>query len=128
MTLALEGIRVLELTDAISGPFAGMLLAGCGAEVIRVESLRHLGFRGLTGAMGSQGIFQLPQGEADFSKVDVSHFASSVFARYNLDKKSVVLNLNKAEGRELFARLVGITDIVVDNLGFGVTRQWGLRL
>src|SRR3989304_7403979 len=106
MTLALRGIRVLELTGAISGPFAGILLAGCGAEVIRVESLRHLGFRGLTGAMGSQGIFQVPEDKADFSKVDVSQFASSIFARYNLDKKSIVLNLNKAEGRELFRRLV----------------------
>lgn len=45
MTLALEGKRVLDSTDEVAGPYTTMLLSRCGAEVIRIESRRHLGFR-----------------------------------------------------------------------------------
>ena len=45
MTLALQGVRVIDVTDSIVGPFTTRLLAGCGAEVIKIESRLHLGFR-----------------------------------------------------------------------------------
>lgn len=122
MTLALQEIRVLDLTDAVSGPFASMLLASYGAEVIRVESRRHLGFRG-GGGKGNDSI--LEEDAVDFSKVDMAQFVGANFARYNLDKLSVALNLTKPEGIDLFKRLVRVSDVVVDNLSFGVMQKWG---
>ena len=120
MTLALEGIRVLDFTDGVSGPFCAMLLAGCGAEVIRIESMRHLGFRG--NASGGS-----PVGEArTFADVDASQLITPNFARYHLDKLSVTLNLTKPEGRDILMRLVGVSDVVVDNLSFGLMKGWGL--
>jgi benzylsuccinate CoA-transferase BbsF subunit len=114
MTLALQGIRILELTDAVAGPFACMLLARCGAEVIRIESRRHLGFRANA---------KMP----DSSKIDAKQSMTPVFARYNLDKLSLTLNLSKPEGQDLFKRLVRISDVVVDNLSFGVMQKWGFE-
>lgn len=117
MPLALEGIRVLDLTDAVSGPFCTMMLGNCGAEVIRIESMRHLGFRG--NASGSS-----PFGKD--AKIDISQLITPNFARYNLDKLSVMLNLTKPEGKNIFLKLVAMSDVVVDNLSFGVMKTWGL--
>ncbi len=123
MTLALSGIRILDLTDAISGPFSTMLLANCGAEVIRIESLRHLGFR--FGGAGENPGFPLESEDFDFTKVDTSLLMSPNFSRYNLDKLSLALNLTKPEGRDLFNKLVKLSDVVVDNLSFSVMKNWG---
>jgi len=118
MTLALQGIRVLDITDAVAGPFSTMMLATMGAEVIRPESRRHLGFRGNP---------QTPaEGDIDFSKVDMNTLVSPNFSRFNLNKLSVALNLTKPEGREVFKKLVKVSDIVIDNLSFGIVRKWGL--
>src|SRR3972149_6992004 len=127
MALALQGIRVLDLTDAIAGPFATMLLAGFGAEVIRVESRRHLGFRaGVAPARGSEGGPQVPEDRIDFSKMDMTTLVGTNFHRYNRDKLSVALNLTKPEARDIFKKLVSLSDVVVDNLSFGVVQKWGL--
>src|SRR3990172_1298943 len=124
MTLALKGIRVLDITDAISGPFCTMLMASCGAEVIRVESRRHLGFR--TGAApGRSGGVQVPEDQIDFSKMDMTTLVGTNFHRYNRDKLSVALNLTKPEARDIFKKLVSLSDVVVDNLSFGVVQKWG---
>jgi crotonobetainyl-CoA:carnitine CoA-transferase CaiB-like acyl-CoA transferase len=120
MTLALEGIRVLDFTDGVSGPFCTMLLAGCGAEVIRIESMRHLGFRGNASGVSPMG------GARTFADVDVNQLITPNFARYHLDKLSVTLNLTEPEGREILMRLVGVSDVVVDNLSFGLMKGWGL--
>src|ERR1039457_1623647 len=104
MTLALQGIRVLDVTDAVSGPFAGMLLGSYGAEVIRIESQRHLGFRDSATVKKGSG------SDLDSSKADLAALTTPGFARYNLDKLSVTLNLTKPEGRELFRSLVKISD------------------
>lgn len=121
MPLALEGIRVLDFTDAVSGPFCTMLLAGCGAEVIRIESLRHLGFRG-----NASGVSSLVNGASTLATVDVSQLITPNFARYHLDKLSVTLNLTKPAARDILMKLVGVSDVVVDNLSFGVMKGWGL--
>jgi benzylsuccinate CoA-transferase BbsF subunit len=128
MGLVLEGIRVLDLSDFIVGPFTTMLLASCGAEVIRVESRLHLGFRrvGPWGPEGSEPIPQAPEDSVDFSKVRVDLLLSPLFAQLNHDKLSVALNLSKPEGRELFKKLVKISDVVIDNLRFGIMERWGL--
>ena len=126
MTLALQGIRILDLTDAVSGPFCTMLLAGCGAEVIRVESRRHLGFRTGAAPSGSGAVVQVPEYQIDFAKIDMSTLVGTNFHRYNRDKLSVALNLTKPEARDLFKILVPLSDVIVDNLSFGVVQKWGL--
>ena len=128
MTLALQGIRVLDITDAVAGPFCTMLLADCGAEVIRIESRRHLGFRGgIAPVRGSEGIPQVPEDEIDFSKVDMSQVMSTNFTRFSLNKLSAALNLTKPEARDLFKKLVKVSDVIVDNLSFGVMQKYGLE-
>lgn len=127
MTLALQGIRVLDLTDSIIGPFTTMLLAGCGAEVIRIESRLHLGFRrnGPWGPVGAEGIPMAPEPLIDFSQVDIGLLVGPTYAEYNHDKLSITLNMSKPEGREIFQKIVKISDVVVDNFSFGVMPKWG---
>jgi crotonobetainyl-CoA:carnitine CoA-transferase CaiB-like acyl-CoA transferase len=87
---ALAGRRVLELGVYIAGPFAGRMLAQLGAEVVKVES---------------------PRG--DPARTEASHAA---FVAHNAGKKSVVVDLRSAEGREVFDRLVEVSDVVLTNL------------
>lgn len=128
MGLALEGIRVVDLTDSIIGPFTTMLMASCGAEIIKVESRYHLGFRrvGPWGPQGNEPIPQAPEKSLDFSKINLNLVLSPTFAQLNPNKLSIVLNLDKPEGRELLKKLVKISDIVIDNLRFGIMEKWGL--
>jgi crotonobetainyl-CoA:carnitine CoA-transferase CaiB-like acyl-CoA transferase len=97
--LPLAGIRVLTFENFGAGPFGSMYLADLGAEVIKVESPDQGG-----DATRSMGPFFL--GEHD------SHF----FQTFNLNKKSIALNLKHAEGREAFRRLVRTADVVMNNL------------
>jgi benzylsuccinate CoA-transferase BbsF subunit len=128
MTLALQGIRVIDLTDGVAGPYAAMLLARCGAEVIRLESRRHLGFRENTKkARGVEGTPPADQGPVDFSKIEAKWLMTPNFARYHFDKLSVELNLVKPEGRELFKKLLLMSDVVLDNFSFGVMQKWGFE-
>lgn len=128
MRLPLEGIRVIDLTDSIVGPFTTMLLASCGAEVIRIESRLNLHFRrvGPWGPKGNEPIPQGPEKSIDFSKVRLDLLVSPTFAQLNHDKLSVALNLSKPEGTDLFKKLVKISDVVIDNLRFGIMQKWGL--
>ncbi len=125
---ALKGIRIIDLTDSIIGPFVTLVLAGCGAEVIRVESRLHLGFRrnGPWGPKGSEPIPQGPEKYVDFTQVDMGLLISPIFAQLNYNKKSITANLTKPEARELLKELVKISDVVIDNLRFGVMQKWGL--
>jgi benzylsuccinate CoA-transferase BbsF subunit len=126
MTLALQGIRVIDLTDGVAGPYAAMLLARCGAEVIRLESRRHLGFRENTkGPDGREMVPRTPGIAVDFSKVDARLLMTANFARYHFDKLSAELNLYKPEGRDLFRQLLIKSDVVIDNFSFGVMQKWG---
>ncbi len=127
MRNALKGIRVLDLSDAIVGPYVTMVLAGCGAEVIKVESRYHIGFRrvGPWGPKGSEPIPMAPEKYIDFSKVDLGLLISPVFAQQNYNKKSALLNLNKSEAKELLKQLIKKCDIVVENLRFGIMQRWG---
>jgi benzylsuccinate CoA-transferase BbsF subunit len=127
MVFALEGVRILDFTDSIVGPYTTMLLASCGAEVIRVESRLHLGFRrnGPWGPSGSEGIPQEPEELIDFSQVDTGILVGPTYAELNHDKLSVSLNLAKPPGREIFKNLVKISDVVVENFSAGVMQKWG---
>lgn len=131
MALALEGIRVLDLTDSIIGPYATTVLASCGAEVIKIESRYHLGFRG-TGARdpraGGKSVVPLqPEKEIDFSQVNLDLVMSPMFAQFGHDKLGITLNMPRPEARELFKKLVKISDVIVDNLRSGIMERWGLN-
>jgi crotonobetainyl-CoA:carnitine CoA-transferase CaiB-like acyl-CoA transferase len=97
----LDGIRVLELGNFISGPYGAMLLADMGAEVIKVEN---------------------PKGGDPFRGWDLGGDQPNFWA-YNRGKKSVTLNLQTAEGKEIFYGLVKQADVVMDNYRPGVTKK-----
>jgi len=107
--LPLAGIRVLTFENFGAGPFGSMYLADLGAEVIKVENRDQGG-----DATRSMGPYFL--GEHD------SHF----FQTFNLNKKSVTLNLKLAEGREAFRRLVRKADVVMNNLRGDQPEKLGL--
>lgn len=106
MAKALSGLRVLGVTRMLAGPYAEMLLADMGAEVIHIE---------------------LP-GVGDDSR----HFAplingeGSCFIASNRNKKSITLDLRKEEGKEVFKDLVKISDIVFENNRPGTMDKWGI--
>jgi formyl-CoA transferase len=102
---ALEGIRVLDVTQVMAGPFCAMMLADLGATVIKVEPPAGDSTRQMPGASGTD---------------------SPSFNAVNRGKRSIVINLKTAEGRDVFARLARSSDIVVENYRPGVMSSLGL--
>ena len=99
--LPLHGVRVLDLTMAWAGPYATRLLADMGAEVIKVEAVDNWDLtRTLTG--------QRPTVERVWDK-------SPYFNHLNRNKYGCVLDLSQEKGRELFLRLVEVSDVVIEN-------------
>src|SRR3990172_7088688 len=105
MEAPLHGVRVLDLTRALAGPFATMLLADLGAEIIKVEP------------PGSREELQGP-----FTYKGM-HF---YFIAVNRSKKSLALDLAKPEGRQVFYDLVRVSDVVFDNFRPHVPRKLGV--
>ena len=101
----LHGVTVIEVASVITGPYAGMILADLGADVLKVESLEGDQFRRWEG--GVEGI-------------------RPAFAAYNRGKRSVALNLKDDEGRALFERLVASADVVIENFRPGVMDRLGI--
>ena len=101
---ALEGIRVLELGNFISGPYGACLLSDMGAEVIKIEN---------------------PQGGDPFRGWDLGGDQPNFWA-YNRGKKSVTLNLQTPEGKEIFLKLAKTADVVLDNYRPGVMEKLGI--
>ncbi|MEZ4502587.1 MAG: CoA transferase [Dehalococcoidia bacterium] len=105
MASAFEGVRVLDFTRYQQGPFAGVLLADMGAEVVKVEE---------------------PGGEPGRANgLDASGF-SAYFEAHNRGKRSMVLDLRVAESRDAIRRLVPGFDVVIENFRPGVMERWGL--
>jgi crotonobetainyl-CoA:carnitine CoA-transferase CaiB-like acyl-CoA transferase len=103
---ALEGIRVLDLTRLLPGPFCTMLLADLGADVIKVEEP----------ATGDPARYSDPrQGDT-----------GSLFLLVNRNKRSLGLDLKTAEARELLLRLVEQADVLVESFRPGVMDRLGL--
>lgn len=111
MTRPLQGIRVLDLTRVLAGPYCTMILADLGAEVIKIEHPR----RG-DNARENGPFWEGPGGAR----------LSAYFASLNRGKRSVTLDLAKPTGRSLFLRLVEHADVVVENFKAGTMRRWGL--
>ena len=104
MNGCLEGIKVLELGNFISGPYGAMLLADMGAEVIKVEN---------------------PKGGDPFRGWDLGGDEPNFWA-YNRGKRSITLNLQTPEGKEIFLKLANKADVVLDNYRPGVMKRLGI--
>lgn len=102
----LESVRVLDLTQYLSGPSSTLLFAGLGADVIKVEP-------GPTGDM-ARGL-PIVKGEH-----------SSYFAQQNRGKRSICIDLGQEAGCELVAALAGECDVLIENFGYGVLDKRGL--
>lgn len=105
MPLPLEGVRVLDLTNVMAGPYCSMVLGDMGAEVIKVES-----FEGDT----SRRFEPQVNGE------------SYCFAVLNRNKKSIAVDLKHPRGKALMVQLAGKADIMMENFRPGVVRKLGL--
>lgn len=100
MEKALQGLRVVDFTWVLAGPFATRLLADWGAEVIKVQS-------GVTMVEGEQN-------------------TGGYFNTWNRNKLGISLNLSKREGIEVARRLIDISDVVIENFTPRVMVNWGL--
>lgn len=113
MTMPLEGIRVLDWTQGIQGPFAAQSLADLGAEVIKIEDpVRGDFIRGQVTVWGVPA--QLPNGHT-------FHFESN-----NRNKRGIAVNLQTEAGREIVYRLVREADVFVRNYGNRVAAALGM--
>ena len=101
---ALSGIKVIDLTRVLSGPFCTMLLADMGAEVIKIEP---------------------PKGDNVRNQGDMVDGYSSYFAQFNRNKKSVILDLYKDTEKEILKSLICEADVVVENFKGGVFKKMG---
>ena len=93
----LEGIRVLDMTNVLAGPFATLHLALLGAEVIKIENPTDGDLARKLGNMPALN----------------KELMGTSFLAQNSNKKSLTLNLKAPEGREIFKKLVGTADVLV---------------
>ena len=103
--MPLTGVRVLDLSRVLSGPFCTMLLGDLGADVIKVEA---------------------PEGDPVRHQGAQRDGLSWYFAAFNRNKRSLRLDLRQPQGREVLARLVERADVLVENFRPGVMQRLGL--
>jgi len=104
----LNGIKVIDLTHMLAGPYAGMVIADLGAEVVKVEPLAP-------GEM-TRGLLQ---SDPNYSFKDFGAY----FLTLNRNKKSVSLDLKSEEGLNIFYDLVKSADVVLNNFSAGVVKK-----
>ena len=104
MKSMLNGVRVLDLTQAYSGPFCCMHLADHGADVIKIEP-----------PMGDQSRYWAP----------IKNNNSGYFAYMNRNKKGIVLNLKTDDGKDALKRLIRNSDVIVENFKVGTFERLG---
>lgn len=114
----LEGIRVLDLTVALSGPYGSMLLGGLGAEVIRIESPNGGDIaRTNPPFVGREGL--------NFGAKKDDEVSLTVLNRAR-NKKSITLNLKSDRGREIFLELAKQSDVIIQNMSEGTVAKLGI--
>ncbi|MFC1860375.1 CaiB/BaiF CoA transferase family protein [Chloroflexota bacterium] len=107
MGLPLSGVRILDLSAIIAGPYGTLILGDLGAEVIKIEK----------------------PGAGDGARGMPPHFfknESAYFIAHNRNKGSIILNLKSDRGKEIFYQMVKISDVVVDNYRPGVVKKLGI--
>lgn len=102
--MPLSGIKVVDLTRVLSGPFCTALLADLGADVIKVEA---------------------PEGDSVRGQGAIRDGLSWYFANFNRNKRSIVLDLKTPHGREVLAQLIARADVLVENFRPGVLARMG---
>jgi crotonobetainyl-CoA:carnitine CoA-transferase CaiB-like acyl-CoA transferase len=106
MALPLEGVRVLDLTNVMAGPYCTMVLGDMGADVVKIENF--------------------PEGDASRRFNPKVNDESYCFAVLNRNKKSLALDLKSRQGKDVFARLAAKADIITENFRPGVVKKLGL--
>jgi CoA:oxalate CoA-transferase len=102
--MPLTGVRVLDLTRVLSGPFCTALLGDMGADVIKVEA---------------------PEGDSVRGQGAIKDGLSWYFAQFNRNKRSVCLDLRRPQAKEILARLIERSDVLVENFRPGVLARLG---
>src|SRR5205085_5578572 len=105
MERPLDGVRVLDLSRVLSGPFAGRLLSDLGADVVKVEP---------------------PEGDPTRWWGEVRHGLSGYYTQQNAGKRNVCIDLKAEGGPELARRLAAVADVVIENFRPGVLDRLGL--
>ena len=113
----LEGIRVIDLTAWLAGPFLSMQLAAMGAEVIKIE-------RPHTGDPAREGVPFAGPGGIRFEE-RAPEDISLIYLKRNRGKKSITLDLKSEQGREIFRKLVVKGDVVLENFAPGTMEGFG---
>ena len=96
MALPLEGVRVLDLTSVMAGPYCSMLLGDMGADVIKIESF--------------------PDGDTSRGFVPQIRGESYCFTVLNRNKRSLAIDMKSAKGRDIVQQLAKRADIITDLL------------
>ncbi|WIM09603.1 CoA transferase [Enhydrobacter sp.] len=104
---ALEGLKVVDLSRVLGGPYCGQMLADHGAEVIKIEPPQGDETRGWGPPFDQEGI-------------------SAYFAGINRNKRTMALDLAKPEGRAVLLRLLEDSDVLIDNFKTGTMEKWGI--
>ena len=106
MTLPLEGVKVLDLTNVMAGPYCTMVLGDMGADVVKVENFTD--------------------GDTSRSFDPKINDESYCFAVLNRNKRSLALDLKHPRGKEIVARLAAQAEIVIENFRPGVVAKLGM--
>jgi len=106
MAFPLDGVKVLDLTTVMAGPYCTMVLGDMGAEVIKVENF--------------------PEGDASRRFDPKVNDESYCYAVLNRNKKSLALNMKEPRGKEIFMKLAAEADIITENFRPGVVRRLGI--
>ncbi|MGA1348484.1 MAG: CaiB/BaiF CoA transferase family protein [Burkholderiaceae bacterium] len=106
MALPLEGVRVLDLTSVMAGPYCSMLLGDMGADVIKIESF--------------------PDGDTSRGFVPQIRGESYCFTVLNRNKRSLAIDMKSAKGRDIVHQLAKRADIITENFRPGVVKKLGL--
>jgi crotonobetainyl-CoA:carnitine CoA-transferase CaiB-like acyl-CoA transferase len=104
---ALDGLKVIDLSRVLGGPYCGQMLADHGAEVIKVEPPQGDETRGWGPPFDEEGI-------------------SAYFAGINRNKRKIALDLAKPQGRDIFLKLLEQADVLIDNFKTGTMEKWGI--
>ena len=110
MTAPLSGIRVIDVTNVLAGPFCGYQLALMGADVIKAET------------PGTGDLARQLGADPKLSKINMG----ASFLAQNSGKRSITINLKSEGGKEIFRRLVRSADVVVENFRPGVMKRLGV--
>jgi CoA:oxalate CoA-transferase len=114
MSRPLEGIRVIEIGQEIQGPFAGLVLADLGADVVKIENKE--------GGDLSRSILAKLIGGPQVKNAELSHYYHAM----NRGKRSVTVDLKHRDGAELVRRLAAVSDVLLTNYRIGVLDRLGL--